>query len=92
MEWPLNGGHVLQSQPCDSSTRRVGRSIVLLKHEWVISVAKYVFYRIKKVFWQWFHINVRIHVLIENDQIANAVVANDPTHHYSNGSISIDHA
>ena len=36
-------GYVLLLQPCDSSTRRVGRSIVMLKHEWIIFVAKFFF-------------------------------------------------
>ena len=82
--WPLNGGYVLLLQPCDSSTCRVGRSIIMLKHEWMISVAKYVFHRIKKGFWQCshIHVNVRIHVFIKNDQIANTVAVNDPPHHY----------
>ena len=74
--WPLNDGHVLVLQPCDSSTRRVGRSIATLKQEWMISVARYVFYRTKKVFWLCSDINVRIHIFIENEQIANTVVAN----------------
>ena len=34
------------------------------------------FYRTKKVFWQGSDINVRIHIFIENDQIANTLVAN----------------
>ena len=64
----------------------------MLKHEWMISVAKYVSYRLKKVFKKCSDIIVRIHVFIAYDQIANTVVANDPTHHYRNYSISIDHA
>ena len=48
--WPLNGAYVMLLQPCDSSTRRVGRSIVMLDYEWMIYFAKYVFYKIKKVF------------------------------------------
>ena len=65
--------HVLLLQPCDNSTRRVGRSIVKLKHEWMISVAKYFVYRNKKVLRQCSVVIVCIHVLTENDQIANAV-------------------
>ena len=75
--WPLDNGYVLLLQPCDSSTSRVGRSIVMLKHEWVISVAQFVFYRIK-VYWQCSDIIVRIHVSIENDLIASTVVTHDP--------------
>ena len=64
--------------PAAPTTRRVGRSIVILKYVCIISAAKYAFYRIKKVFWQCSDIIVRIHVFIENDQIANTMVANDP--------------
>ena len=35
--------------PFDSSTRRVDQSIVMLKYEWMISVAECVFFR--KMFW-----------------------------------------
>ena len=38
----------------------------------------FFFWRIKKVFWQCSDIIVRIQVFIENDQIANTVLANDP--------------
>ena len=31
-----------------------------------------------------------LYIFIENDQIANTVVANDPPHHYRNDSISTD--
>ena len=44
----------------------------------MVSVAKYVFYSIQKVFWQCSLISVRIHVFIVNDQIANTLIANDP--------------
>ena len=77
-------GYALLLQPCYSSTRRVGRSIVMLKHEWMISVAKYVFYRIK-VFWQCSDMLVHNKVLIENDEISTTMVANDtplPYHFY----------
>ena len=70
----------------------MGQSIVMLKHEWMISVAKYVFYRIKEVFWQNSGMIARIDVFTEYDQIANTVEANDPTHYYRNDSIYIDHA
>ena len=43
-----------------------------------ISVTRFVLNVIKKDFWQCFDIIVRIHVFIENDQIANTVVANNP--------------
>ena len=76
--WLLDGGYVLLLKPCDSSMRRVGRSIVMSKHEWMIFVAKYVFYRIKKVLRQYPDIIIHINVFIENDQAANMVVANDP--------------
>ena len=75
--WPLNGAYVMLLQPCDSSTRRVGWSIVMFDYEWMISVAKYVSTELRKVFWQCFDKIVRIHVLIEKDQTANTVVAND---------------
>ena len=48
------------------------------KHEWMVSIAKYVFYSIQKVFWQCSDISARIHVFIENDQFTNTLTANDP--------------
>ena len=70
--WPLNGGYILLLQPCHSLTRRVGRIIVILKHEWMIPVTNYVF---KELFWQRSDIIVRTHVFIDNDQIANTVAS-----------------
>ena len=75
-----------------TTQNRGGRSSVMLKHEWIISVAKYVFYRIQKVLWQCSDIIHRIRVFIENDQIFNTLVVNDLLHHYRNDLISIDHA
>ena len=70
-----------------------GRSIVMLKREWMISVASLFFSTVsRRLFWQYSDIIVRIHVFIENYQIANTVVANDPPHHYRNDSTSINHA
>ena len=89
--WQLDVGYAQQLQPCDSSTRRVGRGIAMLKHGCMISVANYIFYRIKKVFWQCSDIIVSISVFIENDKIANTVKANDPQHHCRNDSKSLLH-
>ena len=52
MRWTLNGGYVILSHSCGSSTHHVGRGIFMLKREWMISVAKYVYLRIK-VFHPW---------------------------------------
>ena len=74
-------GHWMMDMFCCSNhatVRRVGWSIVMRKHDWMIFVAKYVFYGIKRVFWQCSDMIVRIHFFIENDQIANTVGANDP--------------
>ena len=79
LRWPLNGRYVLLLQPCDSSMHHVCRSFVMLKYEWMISVAKYAFYRIKEVIWQCSETIVHISVLIENVQVANTMVANAPT-------------
>ena len=57
------------------------RSIVMLKQEWIISVTKYAFYRIKKVFWQCSDIIVGFHS-----------GSYWYLHHYRDSSISIDHA
>ena len=42
---------------------------IKVRDDWMISVAKYVFYRIQKVFWQCSDIIVGIHIFIENDQM-----------------------
>ena len=52
---PLNGGYVLLFQPSDSSTHRVGRCIVTLKHEWMIFWRQIYFLRNQEgfltIFW-----------------------------------------
>ena len=55
--WPLNGGYVLLPQPCDSSMRHVGRSIVMFKHEWMISAAQLCFIHNQKGFLSMFRHN-----------------------------------